>query len=525
MELSPLKPQRRTHNGRAQTSLTLGSEREVNKVRASVTGLDAVNFSTTLDAVIHVAAANRPVMYWIDDGALYRLAGEKAEKIADSATDVAVDTAGGKVYWTEQTGGAAGKIHSANLDGSGAEVFKDLPSLPHGIAIDGANGKLYLTNGRNKIRQMNVDGTQFKPNFIQGLDDPMNIAVSAGRIYWTEAGGSVRYANTEGTTVVRNIVTGAGALGGIAVGGNKVYWTEQTSDTTGRIRSANLNGSGVAEVITTTAVPQGIAVDIADGKLFWADDQGRIQRIRIDNQKLISVATGLMAPGAIAIGGENVDTPSQQQGPRDTTTAKSKYDVNGDGTVDNVDAALVAGASGTNNAAYDVNGDGAVNFLDLLLVFDNRDPGAAGAPTVGHARLTAVQVDRIQEQIDLLLATNDRSPAAYLTLQYLQSLIAAARPGKTQLLANYPNPFNPETWIPYELATDTNVKLTIYDAQGLVVRTLELGHQSAGYYTSRDRAAYWDGRNSFGELVASGLYFYQLETDETSTMRKMVILK
>ena len=111
------------------------------------------------------------------------------------------------------------------------------------------------------------------------------------------------------------------------------------------------------------------------------------------------------------------------------------------------------------------------------------------------------------------------------TLIYLQQLIVTARPEKTQLLANYPNPFNPETWIPYELATDTDVRLTIYNTQGVVIRSLQFGHQSAGYYTGRDRAAYWDGRNALGEQVASGLYFYQLETDEMSLMRKMVILK
>ena len=140
-------------------------------------------------------------------------------------------------------------------------------------------------------------------------------------------------------------------------------------------------------------------------------------------------------------------------------------------------------------------------------------------------KLSAVQIDRLQEQIDLLIATNDRSPAAMRTLVYLQQLLVTARPEKTQLLANYPNPFNPETWIPYELATDTDVRLTIYNTQGVVIRSLQFGHQSAGYYTGRDRAAYWDGRNALGEQVASGLYFYQLETDEMSLMRKMVILK
>ena len=79
--------------------------------------------------------------------------------------------------------------------------------------------------------------------------------------------------------------------------------------------------------------------------------------------------------------------------------------------------------------------------------------------------------------------------------------------------------------MPYEWATDTNVKITIYTATGVAVRALQLGHQRPGYYTDRERAAYWDGRNAFGEPVASGVYYYQLETDDMSSLRKMVILK
>ena len=161
----------------------------------------------------------------------------------------------------------------------------------------------------------------------------------------------------------------------------------------------------------------------------------------------------------------------------------------------------------------------------IQVVFDDNAPMTAGAPTRLRTQFSALEIDRFQEQLDLLIATGDRSPAAMKRLIYLQQLIALARPEQTQLLANYPNPFNPETWIPYELATDTTVKITIYASNGVVVRALQLGHQSAGYYTDRDRAAYWDGRNALGEQVASGVYFYQLETDELSTMRKMVILK
>ena len=514
--------------GRAQTRLTLGSERAINSVRASVTGLDAVTFNTSIDAVIHVAAANRPVMYWIDGGALYRLAGARAVRIAARASDVAVDMASGKIYWIEGTSDRSGRIHSANVDGTGAAVVKELTSVPMGLALDSANGKLYLTNSWGKIQRMNVDGTAFETNLIVGLGNPMDIAVSSGKVYWTDASGSVRYANTAGTKVVRNIATGSGALGGIAADSNKVYWTEQTGNTTGRIRSANLDGTGIADLFSLTAVPAGIAVD--GNNVYWANGWGKVQRRNIDGSKFQDIATGLMMPGAVAIGGANVatPTPTPTPTPQQPTTAKSKYDVNGDGTVDTTDVGIVVAAvlSGSQQASLDVNGDGKVDLTDVVAVSQNVDnSGTAGAPAALRTRLSAVQVDRIQEQIDLLLAMNDRSPGALYTLQYLQNLLASARPEKTQLFANYPNPFNPETWIPYELATDTNVKVTIYDTQGTVVRTLSLGHQTAGYYTGRDRAAYWDGRNSFGEQVASGLYFYQLETDETSSMRKMVILK
>ena len=95
----------------------------------------------------------------------------------------------------------------------------------------------------------------------------------------------------------------------------------------------------------------------------------------------------------------------------------------------------------------------------------------------------------------------------------------------TELLPNYPNPFNPETWIPYRLAEDAEVTLTIYDAKGQVVRTFALGHQSAGAYETRDKAVYWNGRNGFGEPVASGIYFYTLSTGDYSSTRKASILK
>ena len=92
-------------------------------------------------------------------------------------------------------------------------------------------------------------------------------------------------------------------------------------------------------------------------------------------------------------------------------------------------------------------------------------------------------------------------------------------------MQNYPNPFNPETWIPYQLSKPSDVSITIYDIQGNVVRWLSLGYQNAGYYTDCTRAAHWDGRNSTGESVASGTYFYQVKAGEYTFLRKMLIMK
>ena len=97
-------------------------------------------------------------------------------------------------------------------------------------------------------------------------------------------------------------------------------------------------------------------------------------------------------------------------------------------------------------------------------------------------------------------------------------------PTQNLLLQNYPNPFNPETWIPYQLSEDSPVSVSIYDTTGRLIQTLSLGFQSAGFYNSRERAVYWDGRNAVGEPVASGVYFYTLTTGDFTATRKMFVI-
>ena len=202
-----------------------------------------------------------------------------------------------------------------------------------------------------------------------------------------------------------------------------------------------------------------------------------------------------------------------------------KEDVNGDGIVNIQDLVLVAsnlGQSGSNPA--DVNGDGIVNIQDLVLVagaLDAGDSAPAVNPQVLQTFIDADVEKWLQEARQLPLT----DPAFQRGILILEQLLATLTPKQTALLPNYPNPFNPETWIPYQLKTPAAVRIAIYNPGGVLVRELSLGYQVAGRYTSRARAAYWDGRDTVGEPVASGLYFYTLTDGDFSATRRMVILK
>ena len=199
-------------------------------------------------------------------------------------------------------------------------------------------------------------------------------------------------------------------------------------------------------------------------------------------------------------------------------------DVNRDEVVNILDLILVARQLGKRlrpNSPEDVNGDGVVNIFDLTLVAQGI--GGAAAPAAGPG---SVDVAMIEAWIAGARLADDGSIAFAQGIANLQNLLASLIiPQETALLTNYPNPFNPETWIPYQLAAPAEVTLTIYDMNGQLVRRLAVGHQAAGMYQSRSRAAYWDGRNQRGESIASGLYFYTLRAGEFTATRKMLIRK
>ena len=187
-----------------------------------------------------------------------------------------------------------------------------------------------------------------------------------------------------------------------------------------------------------------------------------------------------------------------------------------------------------------------VNPVGIRVTVKNLSTGrvvvAITAPDEAGYRSTVVDIETGRAAtVGDILEISAQSPTPFIGVEPLQytvtaedvkqsliqlpNLVAYEIPAETELLRNYPNPFNPETWIPYRLAEDAFVTLTIYDLSGQIVRTLEVGHRIAAAYESRSKAIYWDGRNKLGERMASGVYFYTLTAGDYSATRKMLILK
>ncbi|MDE0398836.1 MAG: T9SS type A sorting domain-containing protein [Candidatus Poribacteria bacterium] len=213
-------------------------------------------------------------------------------------------------------------------------------------------------------------------------------------------------------------------------------------------------------------------------------------------------------------------------GVAETETLQLAEDANDDGVIDIQDLVFVAsqfGQSGVENAA-DINADGVVDIADILLVAGVLETGNA-APSAYSRSIGLLTVAEVEQWLMQAEEVNDKGPVFQRGIAVLESLLAVLTPKETVLLPNYPNPFNPETWIPYQLAASADATLRVYAASGELVRTLALGYQSAGIYQSRSQAAYWDGKNELGEPVASGMYFYTLSAGRFTATRRLVIRK
>jgi len=214
------------------------------------------------------------------------------------------------------------------------------------------------------------------------------------------------------------------------------------------------------------------------------------------------------------------------------------WDVNVDGVVNIFDLSIVVRSIGqpipTHLDIYpDVNGDGVIDLNDSVLVsahfgesyqIDRTRAAPQSAGESLHLIPPSIRKQLASIYRELLLMPNN-SPEFIRARQVLQYLLFPSAPARNQLLQNYPNPFNPETWIPFHIASAGQVTIGIYNAAGALTRQLDLGYLMPGRYLTRGDAAYWDGKNVYGEPVASGIYFYTLSTPSFRATRKMIISK
>ena len=317
------------------------------------------------------------------------------------------------------------------------------------------------------------------------------------------------------------------------------------SNAVGRIRLSQgrigrkPNASPPPNNVLTKPSPAGVSIKKGAGNgnlvtltfkvLEFAEEPLGIHNVQLSNSKAQRISYSILVTDLIVV-----------------TNKFPAEDVNRDGNVDVRDLIMVANDMGTANSNLgrakpinprtDVNGDGFVNMLDLIAVSSSSswagpvttrkvkgaNEASLAAPTASVGGLTPAA---IQGWIDLAQVEDDGSAIFDLGIANLEALLAYRIPSKTRLLLNYPNPFNPETWIPYQLSESTDVTVTIHSMNGSLIRTLELGHQAAGAYQSKSQAAYWDGRNELGEQVASGLYFYTLMAGNFSATGKMLVRK
>ena len=380
-------------------------------------------------------------------------------------------------------------------------------------------------------------------------------------VYWIEGGAILKFNGGNREILVEPSMGWTATSLAVDTAKNKLYWTEKWTGNkrgtrNGIIWSANLNGEETSELRSIDAVPEGIVVDARNGRLYWTNDRGKIQSINVNGKNFNgNFIASLGSPHHIALDldgntawGDIYWTVANEDGSWSIWSAPL------DGNVKKVimsDLGKLGGIAvdgdklywteeveenhGKISSAYK-NGSGNKTLFSLPgsvplgLAVDEARHRLYWTDNGGN--IQSLNLDKPIET-EIVVEGLD-APAVAIALGRSSEAVPAGpaapstiveRSVESALLANYPNPFNPETWIPYQLSEPADVSVSIYSVNGHLVRRLDLGHRVAGVYRSRSRAAYWDGRNAFGERVASGLYFYTFTAGDFTATRKMLIRK
>jgi DNA-binding beta-propeller fold protein YncE len=387
---------------------------------------------------------------------------------------IALNVADNKIYWIDSyvtDFGRTSMIRWANLDGTDAEDLIN-PELqaPCGIDIDASERKIYWTDfGTNKIQRADLDGTHVEDIITTGLAAPTSLALDRlqGKIYWANwKTGDIQRSNIDGTHV-ETILTSVSARD-IAVDAmaGRIYWTGYIEGVDFAIQRADLNGANVQTLIFGLAQSNGIAIDTAQGKICWTGNGFfmTVSRANLDGtarEDVVTYPLDYASAGSNLLRGITVDPDS--------------------GRIYWVDCSF-----GISDSLGEIRGSGITGIINPRFV-------ALGTVPTMSVHVTGK----------------------------LATLWGRVR--QDALLQNFPNPFNPDTWIPFVLRDSAEVEIRIYNVSGALVRTLQLGPRVPGAYQSKEQAAYWDGRNEAGEIVGSGIYFYQMHAGSDSFMRKAVM--
>ena len=419
------------------------------------------------------------------------------------------------------------------------------------------DGKTIATGSNDRIVRLWDVETQIEIGTLEGH------TAAIKSVSFSPDGGTLASGSSDGTVRLWDVgtLTGMGTLKGHTSGVNSVsfspggktiatgsidgtvlLWNITSSDHSNTLVEATpllLGGSLTAQIAPGTDVDYfSVPIEVRGQLTLWTTTTETLGTIgTLQNSEGTTLATNadengdealnfriehVVEPGTYYI---KVQSDEQKTGDYTLYTAfVPATDVNVDGVVDVLDLVIVAENFGRFDTPLtaDVNGDGEVNREDIIAVLDALEAAAAPA-----AVSTTESLKRWIDRAKQLNRTNARFQKGIAVLQHLLTTLRNTEtvPKATALLSNYPNPFNPETWIPYQLTKRAAVTLKIYAADGKLVRLLDLGHQDVGMYHSRSRAAYWDGRNMMGESVASGLYFYTLTAGEFSSTRNLLIRK
>ncbi|KAA3597653.1 MAG: T9SS C-terminal target domain-containing protein [Calditrichaeota bacterium] len=466
-------------------------------------------------------------IYWVDEGTdkIQRsdLDGSNVEDLVTTGLSIpygmVVDPTNSKMYWTD-----AGnrKIQRADLDGSNVEDLVTNASngiiFVCGLALDITNSKMYWVDfSTKKVQRANLDGSSVE-DLVTGLGIPYGIAIDVtnSKMYWNDTGtNKIQRANLDGSSV-EDIVTGLNDPWGMTIDltNSKIYWVDNGTD---KIQRSNLDGSSIEDLVTSGLnTPRGITLDVANSKMYWSDaGTDKIQRSNLDGSSVEDLVTGLNFPNGLDLGVD--DSPLAIE--LDSFTARQ---------IENSILLNWTTASEKENEGFNVYRKMGNSFYTQIASYKGNSEllGALNSTVSNNYTFTDNSELKNNEAYTYYISdveTNGfetKHVAQAQTVKFTLNEEIAQTKLDYVLAQNFPNPFNPNTQINFQIAKTQDVKLEVYNLKGELVKELVNENLSKGSHSTN-----WDGTDSFGNQVSSGTYFYKISAGTFTQTNKMILLK